>query len=341
VSGAAERRPGLREVAARAGISISTASRALSGHPDIGAETRQRVHDAVAELGYAPNLLARGLRQGATMTVGFLVRDVSSVDVAEIILGAEVALRERGYSLLLTNSEDRAELDREHIELLTARQVDGLLLLLADDHDEATRTTLAGVREPFVVIDRDLPPRYGASAALVDHRGGVYAAVQHLADLGHRRIGFVGAPLAIRPGREFASALRAAGAELGVAVVLEAGTWSMEFGVEATRRMFEAAEPPTAVLAGSNRVVFGVLQELRSRQLRVPDDVSVIVMDDIPSFAFVDPPLTALSQQPYSLGRMAADLLLQRLAGAEPALAVSPIRMIERASCAPPPAHGG
>lgn len=341
MSGSTQRRPGLREVAARAGTSISTASRAISGHPDIGAETRQRVHDAVAELGYAPNLLARGLRQGATMTVGFLVRDVSSVDVAEIILGAEVALRERGYSLLLTNSEDRAELDRQHVELLTARQVDGLLLLLADDRDEATRATLAGVREPFVVIDRELPPRLGASAALVDHRGGVYAAVQHLAGLGHRRIGLVGAPTAIRPGREFASALRAAGAELGVEVVLEAGIWTLDFGVEGTRRMFGAADPPTAVLAGSNRVVFGVLQELRARRLRVPEDVSVVVMDDIPSFAFVDPPLTALSQQSYSLGRMAAELLLQRFDGAEPGLSMASMRLIERASCGPPPARGG
>src|SRR4029079_5589302 len=110
-----EPRPGLREVAAHAGISISTASRALSGHPDIGAETRSRVMAAVRELGYEPTLLARGLRQGATQTIGFLVRDLASADVSEIVQGAEVALREQGYSVLLTNSEDRAELGAQHV----------------------------------------------------------------------------------------------------------------------------------------------------------------------------------------------------------------------------------
>ncbi len=333
------RRPGLREVAAHAGISVSTASRALSGHPDIGTETRRRVNEAVLALGYEPNLLARGLRQGATMTIGFLVRDLSSVDVTEIVLGAEVALRERGYSLLLTNSEDQAQLDAEHVRLLTARRVDGLLLLLADESARSTRATLAGVRVPAVLIDRELPAEFRTSAALVDYEGAMRTAVDHLTALGHRRLALVGAPQAIRPGREAARALRAAAARAGIEVQVEEGVWTTEFGERATRRLLGRPDPPTAILAGSNKVVFGVLRALREAGLHVPDDVSVLVHDEIPAFEFIDPPLTALSQEPYTLGRAAAELLLGRLEGQEPRMDVIPTRLIVRRSCGPAGDH--
>ena len=236
--------PGLREVAARAGISISTASRALSGHPDIGEDTRRRVAEAVHELGYEPNLLARGLRSGATRTIGFLVRDLGSADVAEIVRGAEVALREGGHAVLLTNSEDHAELDAEHVRLLAARRVDGMLVLLADEGASATRASLARLRVPVVAIDRELPAELGASAVLVDYDGGMRTVATYLAGLGHRRIALVGAPQAIRPGRVSAAALRTAGAELGLDVRVEEGAWTTEHGVEATARLLAADARP-------------------------------------------------------------------------------------------------
>jgi LacI family transcriptional regulator len=329
-------------VAARAGISISTASRALSGHPDIGEETRRRVAAAVHELGYEPNLLARGLRSGATRTIGFLVRDLGSADVAEIVQGAEVALREGGHSVLLTNSEDQADLDAEHVRLLAARRVDGMLLLLADEGAAATREGLARLRVPFVAIDRELPGELGASAVLVDYDGGMRTIATYLAGLGHRRIALVGAPQAIRPGRVSAVALRAAGAELGLDVLVEQGPWTTEFGVEATARLLASSAPPTAILSGSNLTVFGVLRAVRAAALRVPDDVSVLVSDDVPAFEFIDPPLTVLSQDPAQIGRAAARLLLDRLAGGEPATELIPMRLVERASAGPAnPTDGG
>ena len=275
---AEERRPGLREVAARAGISISTASRALSGHPDIGEETRARVVEAVRELGYEPNLLARGLRQGATHTIGFLVRDLASVDVSEIVQGAEVALREQGYSVLLTNSEDRAELDAEHVRLLAARRVDGMLLLLADENARATRASLSRLRVPMVAIDRELPLRFAASAALVDYRGGMRAVAEYLHGLGHRRIALVGAPPAIRPGRESAAALQAAGAELGLEIQVEdgpvdGGVRGRGDGAPARRgRAADARSSPAPTARCS-----ACCARCAAAGLRVPRDVSVLV----------------------------------------------------------------
>src|SRR5664279_135963 len=123
----------LRDVAELAGVAISSASRALSNSPSVSAELRARVSAAALELGYRPNLLARGLRKGASLSVGFIVRDISNSLFAEIALGAEIALRERGYSMLLTNSEGRSDLDLAHLRLFRQRSVDGLLLSLADE----------------------------------------------------------------------------------------------------------------------------------------------------------------------------------------------------------------
>jgi LacI family transcriptional regulator len=341
VTSPAKGTPGLREVAARAGISVSTASRALSGHPDIGDDTRRRVAQAVHDLGYEPNLLARGLRSGATRTIGFLVRDLGSADVAEIVQGAEVALREGGYSVLLTNSEDRAELDAEHVRLLAARRVDGMLLLLADEGARATRDSLARLRVPVVAIDRELPAGIAGSSVLVDYEQGMRIVIEYLAGLGHRRIALVGAPQAIRPGRASVSAVRAAGAEAGVEVLVEEGVWTLEFGAEATERLLALAARPTAILAGSNRTIFGVMRAVRDARLHVPDDISLLVADDVPAFEFVDPPLTALSQAPADIGRVAAGLLLERLAGGEPATKLIPMRLVERASVRPVAATDG
>ena len=292
----------------------------------------------IRDRGYEPNLLARGLRQGATHTIGFLVRDLASVDVSEIVQGAEVALREQGYSVLLTNSEDRAELDAQHVRLLAARRVDGMLLLLADENARATRASLSRLRVPMVAVDRELPLRFAASAALVDYRGGMRTVATYLHGLGHRRVALVGAPSAIRPGREAAAALEAAGAELGLEVVVAEGPWTAEHGAEATARLLASAAPPTAIVAGSNRTVLGVLRALRGAGLRVPRDVSVLVADDIPAFEYIEPPLTGLSLTPSQIGRVAARLLLDRLGGGPPATELIPMRLVERTS-AGPPAH--
>ena len=183
-----------------AGVAISSASRALSDSPSVSAELRARVAAAALELGYRPNLLARGLRKGASLSVGFVVRDISNSLFAEIALGAETALRARGYSMLLTNSEGRSDLDLAHLRLFRQRSVDGLLLSLADETHAATLDELEQLRVPIVLIDREVERPAGLSAVLCDHGAGVADACAWLAGLGHRRIGLVGRPAHAAPG---------------------------------------------------------------------------------------------------------------------------------------------
>src|SRR4029079_5437432 len=151
-------RPGMREVADRAGVAMSSVSRVLSGHPDVSPQMSHVVMKAVRELGYRPDMLAQGLRRGKTFSVGFTVSDIANPVLAEIVTGAEKRRGEAGYSLLLTNSEGSPDLDVEHISLLERRRVDGLILSLAEEHPPGTVEALRRLSVPVVLVDRDIPP---------------------------------------------------------------------------------------------------------------------------------------------------------------------------------------
>ena len=184
-------RAGMREVAQRAGVAMSSVSRVLSGHPDVSPKMREAVLAAVAELGYRPDMLAQGLRSRKTFSVGFTVSDIANPVLAGIVTGAEKRLRLAGYSLLLTNSEGDADLDAEHIRLLEQRRVDGLLLSLAEEHHPATVRALRELDLPTTLVDRDIPEGIRARSAIFDHRAGMAAAAQHLLDLGHRDVALI------------------------------------------------------------------------------------------------------------------------------------------------------
>ena len=136
-------RPVMRDVANRAGVALSTVSRVLSGHPDVGPDMRVRVMSAAADLGYEPDILAQSLRTGETMTVGFVVGDISNPLISQIARGAEASLRQSGRAMLLTNSFNDPSLDRQHIKLLNQRRVDGLILSISDDTDPETAQVVA------------------------------------------------------------------------------------------------------------------------------------------------------------------------------------------------------
>src|SRR5436309_2886755 len=194
-------RPGMREVADRAGVAMSSVSRVLSGHPDVSPKMRQVVMSAVRELGYRPDMLAQGLRRGKTFSVGFTVSDIANPALAEIVTGAEKRLRAAGYSLLLTNSEGDPALDVEHISLLERRRVDGLILSLAEEHHPETVAALRRVTIPVVLVDRDVPPGVKARCVAFDHAAGMRSATEHLLGLGHREFALImGGPE--RPARE-------------------------------------------------------------------------------------------------------------------------------------------
>jgi LacI family transcriptional regulator len=330
----------MREVADLADVAISSVSRVLSGHPDVSAQMRERVLSAVRRLEYEPDFLAQSLRRGQTLSVGFVLADISNPLMADIVLGAEAIMRAAGYSLLLMNSENDPELDAAHIRFFQSRRVDGMILSLASETEPLTLETIAQAEGPSVMVDRAVPVDIGASAVVNDHRAGMEAAVDHLIDLGHRRIALITGSGAQLPGRERMEAMRAVVARRDepVEAIYRPGSFSAEHGEAAAREIFEASDPPTAIIAGGNQLLIGVLKVLRERSLRITRDVSLVTCDDVPLSELYEPPIASIGRDTVGLGRVAAELLLGRLvAGEEPRTEVLPTTFTPRASCAPPP----
>lgn len=298
---------------------------------------RERVLAAAKELGYERNLLAQGLRSGSSMSVGFVVRDIGNPIMAQVVLGAERALRAAGYALSITNSEGDPDRDAEYVRYFRQRAVDGLLLSLSGETHASTLAELSTLTVPFVSVDRDLPSELGGSAVYCDHAKGVESAARYLVSLGHRRIALLAGPASLRPGRESARGLNEFCASVpGVECVIEHGPPSIEFGELAASRILTSAERPTAIIAGGYYILLGVAGAVRAFGLNIPRDISVITFDDLDSLAFFDPPIAALSREPLAMGRRAAELLLARLDGETPAPTIIAPVFRPRASCAPP-----
>lgn len=330
-------RPGMKEVADRAGVAISSVSRVLSGHRDVSVVMRNRVFDAVAALGYEPDILAKSMRTGETKTIGFIVSDISNPLISEIALGAETVLREAGYAMMVVNSMSNSEIELQHISLMNRRRADGLLLSLADESYPTLPETLDRLSVPVVFVDRFQKGVDAAQMVLSDHKTGMIQALERLGSLGHQSIALINGSLAVRPSRERANAVRKfAKAHPQVNCRVRSGSFTPEFGSNAIQELFAGDNPPTAIIAGSNQILVGVLRELRELNLRVPEDVSLIACDDSPLAEFMSPALDAIIRDPKKLGREAAENLLSILRGEEPRTIVLPTSFEPRGSSVPP-----
>jgi LacI family transcriptional regulator len=339
-------RPGMREVAERAGVAMSSVSRVLSGHPDVSPRMRKIVMEAVSELGYQPDMLAQGLRRGRTFSVGFTVSDIANSVLAQIVTGAEKRLRASGYSLLLTNSEGRPELDVEHILLLERRRVDGLILSLAEEHHEGTIDTLRTLETPAVFVDRDVPPGLNASCAAFDHASGMQDATEHLLALGHRDVALIiGGPA--RPARERRRGVEDTLAAAGATCTVYEGEFSVEDGRRMTTEILARRPRPTAIIAGGNMLMQGALLTLREAGVEVGRDISFVGCDDVAVAEIHQPQIAVVRRDIPAVGNAAAELLLARLepadgdrgrteaAESEQRQVILPTEFVVRPSCAP------
>jgi LacI family transcriptional regulator len=330
----------MREVADAAGVAMSSVSRVLSGHPDVSPMMRERVLAAVEELSYKPNLLAQSLRRQETMSVGFVVRDISNPLMAEIVKAAETRLRDAGYTMLLTNSESISDLDVAHVRLFEQRRVDGLILSLTSETHDETNGLLEQLDIPCVVVDRDLPASVNVSRVLYDHQSGVRTAVEHLLDLGHRNIGLIlGAP--VRPSRERRIGFEKAFAERGLPKtyrIVEAGEFAAESGERAVVELLDAPTPPTAIVVGSNQMVPGAVRALAARDLELPRDLSLVSCDDIGLAELYRPPIAVVKCDNAEIGWVTAELLIERMrSNDEPPRDVClATEFLPRGSCGPP-----
>lgn len=297
----------IKDVAARVGVSVSTVSRAFT-MPDLVQEaTRAKVLEVAREMGYQPNRAARGLVTSKTGNVGLVVPDLANPFFAAVLKGAEIRAREADYLVFLANTEENPRTEEDLIRAM-AKQVDGMVLASSRMTDAQLEQFLP--HTPTVLLNRRVP---GSPAVLMDSGDGVRQAVEHLAALGHRRIAYLAGPRNSWSNRDRRRGLRAATRAFGVHAV-ELGPFVPLFEAGLQAADLALAADVTAVLAFNDLMALGVLNRLAQRGVAVPADLSVVGFDNIAMSAMTTPPLTTVEMPTQLAGRVAVDLLLERLA---------------------------
>ncbi|MDX3103463.1 substrate-binding domain-containing protein [Nonomuraea angiospora] len=329
-------RPSIRRVADLAGVSATTVSHTLNGRRPVSEETRRRVLRAIEELGYRPNVLARGLRTSRSQTIGLIIPDITNPFYPALARGLQDVLGPAGYDQIISNTDGVRRTEQAAIEHMIARQVDGLAFAVFHTHAEDLLPAIeAGI--PVVRLGGRLVQR-GVDLVHSDDEGGAAEATRYLLGCGYRRIAFVCGPAAEGPAAERVAGYRAALAEAGVAPdqALVAHThFSRAGGAEGVARLLELAEPPDAVLCANDVMAIGALDVAAQRGLRVPGDLAVMGFDDIDAAGMVSPGLTTMANPAREIGQATAVRLLDRLRDAidEPSTElVVPARLVRRQS---------
>lgn len=296
-----------------AGVSMSTVSHVMNGTRHVAPTTRQRVKAAIDAVGYAPNVFARALKSASSDTIGLAVSTISNPYFADIVSAIEAQCARLGLMVFLADTQDDPAREAEVVRALHARRVDGIILA-PSANPLASLDYLAQVGVPCVLVDRMADARFDQVG--IDNAAAVAALVRHLLDAGHRRIGFIGGQPGFVTSEVRADAFRATLTAAGVASPpgrSDARTLSMDDAIAAADRLLDEPEPPTALVAGNNLVTIGCMRALRARGLRVPEDVSLVGIDDFDWADCFEPRLTLVAQPCAELGRQAASLLVQRI----------------------------
>jgi LacI family transcriptional regulator len=327
------------DVARQAGVSVSTAARVLSGRGYASEKTRRVVLDAARELGYVPNQIARSLRTRRTRMIGLLIGDVENSFYSTIARNVESVATAAGYHVVLCNSDDDPENEREYLKLLEGMQVDALVVTPT----QKNRRHLARLMDTGIVIvqvDRRVEG-LAADAIVVDNEAGAASAVTHLVEAGHARIGILTGELGVQTAVQRLAGYRRALNDHGIAIkesLIKGGSFHRDHAVEDATDLIRANPAPTAIFAANNILAEAALVALEQEGLRVPRDVSLVAFDDVQWMSMVEPPLTAVRQPVADMARSAAELVLRRLAeGREgrPNTMVFRTELVERESVAP------
>jgi len=349
-STAATKRPTQQDVAHQAGVSRATVSYVLNGLSNgrvpISDETRARVMQAIAELGYVPDASAQALRSGSTHTIGLIIPDMNNPHFWQTADGVEQAARAAGYHLLLSSMDLNPQIGQDVFRDLARRRIDGLILMGAFvSRSEAARTTLSELlarRLPIVEIADHHNLEYDVDCVWSNYHEVTAALMTHLLSLGHRRIGLIFGVASADLGQDrlqpYQDSLRAAGLPLDPQLIAECGT-TIEAGYRATRQLLGLATPPTAILVINDMLAMGVLRAAGDLGLRVPADLSLASYDDIPEAQYLVPRLTTATKDAFRLGQEAMRLLLARLAdpGRSRQTQAVPPQIIFRESAGPVP----
>lgn len=352
------------EVARQAGVSTATAGRVLGGYGYVSDEIRDKVREIAATLGYRPNLLARGLITGKTQTIGVVAGDLESPFYASILRGISDVARSKGFGVIVTNSDEIFQREREAVQLLIEKQVDGLIVAPSDLESSKHLQDAVAAHCPVVQIDR-IVRGLRADSVTVDSLDASKGCIDRLIEAGHRRIAMVAEleqsmpgdlksfidlvsfksfdPTTLYPSLQrllgYIQAHREAGLPIEVNLVRRVGAYSAAAAKEETLDLLRGKDAPTAVFTADGVMSAGVMDAISQLGLRVPADLSLVCFDDIEWMRFLQPGITAVAQPLSEMGRTAARLILARINGEDMPFQhlVLPTAISLRGSIAEPP----
>ena len=307
----------VRDVARKAGVSAMTVSRVINGAVGVRPETRRRVERAVTELDFVPNGVARGLMSSKSGTLGIIVPDISNPFFSILVRGAETVARRAGYRVLLCNSEADLGLEKQYVQDMISHRVEGLLIAPVGDRSKTNLVLLERRKFPLVLIDRSVAG-FDCDLVQADSVAGAKMLASHLVSVGHRRIAVIIEPDNVSTARErlqgFNAAMKTAGIKIPASHVLRT-TADRAGGYGAMQQILSLDPRPSAVFAVNNMTALGAMQAIRERGLVVPRDIALVCFDDVEHLAVLSPFLTVVNQPTEMFGTLAAQLVLDRIAG--------------------------
>lgn len=308
--------PTIQEVAKKAGVSVATVSRVLNDNGPVSSNTRKKVQAVIDELNYQPNLLGRNLRRSETRMILVLLQNISNPFYSKIVKGMEDTAHENGYNVLICNTNTDIDLESIYLDFLKNKLVDGVIF-----------TCTAMVTEEFnklakyypVVLCNEYNKDIKAPIVTIDNEIAGYEATSHLIKLGHKKIGMisvnnVGSSYDRMKG--YMRAIEEAGLEVNEDYIVY-HTFSYKGGMRGIKQLFELDEPPTAIFCISDLIAVGAIKELKSKGLRVPNDVAIVGFDNNSIAPMYDPSITTIAQPRYDIGKKTMEIMLQRIKGSE------------------------
>ena len=301
------------DVARESGVSVSTVSRIINGTARVAEAKRIAVEAAIARMDFRPNLQARSLKMGTSMTIGILTQDIESPFFTRIMCGIEEGLRDSGYAAIIVSGHWNQKEELKRVGLLMARRIDGMVILNGELNDEQVREF--SQRQPVVATGRRLQG-HNLFALRLNHELGGYLATHYLLSMGHRRIAHISGPSDHKDAIDRYAGFVRAHQEFGVEVdpeLVSQGDFLENGGVLAMTRLLASGQNFTAVFAGNDQSAMGARMVLHRQGIRVPEDISLMGFDDLPVTAYLTPPLTTVRQPLYEIGLYLAHALLKML----------------------------
>jgi LacI family transcriptional regulator len=330
----------MKDVARLAGVSIATVSATINRSAFVSPELRRRVNEAIQELGYAPDGIARSLKRGRTQLIGLIVADITNAYFTELVQVVEAAIQDAGYSALLCDTDESFDKERDYLKILRTHRVDGVILAPTGQPGDYAGFQSLEDRLPLVLVDRVLA-ELNADTVTVDNFAGAFDATSHLIGLGHRDIATVSGLLHLTSARDRLRGFHAALEQNGIAVredFVRSGAFREEEAMAAALDLLMAPERPSAIFVANNHMMIGVMRAISQLKLNCPRDVSIVGIDDFPWANAFTPRLTLVRQPVGEIGKMAVEMLLDRrkdTAERPPVHRVLKPTLMVRESCAP------